>query len=199
MGQRLVIEIWDDKTRLANAYYHWSAFTLSSLELLRKVIDFLEKCHLKDNKLKAIKALEETGAGLTEPYETKKVKELYPNEYFNKCIDRNFGLLAITEEGMTQLFDYNEGFIKVNIADNTFDFDVCWVFNDPIVIDKDSSDEIMLEEDDYSLVKTTFNLNRILFEDLDAFNSLCVEINDIDKCALVTNDLGQSIYIRNIC
>ena len=32
MGQRLNIEIWNESKRLANAYYHWSGYTSSTLD-----------------------------------------------------------------------------------------------------------------------------------------------------------------------
>lgn len=37
MGQRLNIEIVDGNTTLANAYYHWSAFTFPALELTAEI------------------------------------------------------------------------------------------------------------------------------------------------------------------
>ena len=39
MGQRLNIEIKKDSKVLANAYYHWSAYTSSALQMLPKSID----------------------------------------------------------------------------------------------------------------------------------------------------------------
>ncbi len=39
MGQRLVIDIFDkDNNRVANCYYHWSAYTMSSIQAVRKLI-----------------------------------------------------------------------------------------------------------------------------------------------------------------
>ena len=39
MGQRLVIEIKEGDTVLANAYYHWSGYTETSLNLLNEVMN----------------------------------------------------------------------------------------------------------------------------------------------------------------
>lgn len=36
MGQRLNIEIWKDGKVLANAYYHWSAYSVCAVDLARK-------------------------------------------------------------------------------------------------------------------------------------------------------------------
>ena len=39
MGQRLVIEIKEGDTVLAIAYYHWSGYTETSLNLLNEVMN----------------------------------------------------------------------------------------------------------------------------------------------------------------
>ena len=39
MGQRLNIEICNNTRTLANAYYHWGAYTSSALEYTAKIID----------------------------------------------------------------------------------------------------------------------------------------------------------------
>lgn len=72
MGQRLNIEIINNGQVLANAYYHWSAYTLSSLELVAKVLsaynkislDTSEAVRLAEYQEKAVWALQSTGAGL---------------------------------------------------------------------------------------------------------------------------------------
>ena len=68
MGQRLNLEIWNNGKLLANAYYHWSAFTESSAEIISKALNYIENNTLEDNNvlLYAIRILESTGAGLTE-------------------------------------------------------------------------------------------------------------------------------------
>lgn len=68
MGQRLVIEIKEGDTVLANAYYHWSGYTETSLNLLNEVMNkgIFNNIPIKfskgDEQLYAIKLLETTGA-----------------------------------------------------------------------------------------------------------------------------------------
>ena len=48
MGQRLNIEIIENGKVLANAYYHWSGYTSSSLELTQEILEAIEKINYED-------------------------------------------------------------------------------------------------------------------------------------------------------
>ena len=50
MGQRLNIEIMKGCTILANAYYHWSAYTSSALELCKSIVEQYKKLQLDPAK-----------------------------------------------------------------------------------------------------------------------------------------------------
>ena len=67
MGQRLNIQFEDNTGVLANAYYHWSGYTSSAMLLTNQIIssDLIDDTSIS-NKVKAVKLLELTGAGLTE-------------------------------------------------------------------------------------------------------------------------------------
>ena len=63
MGQRLVVQIEDCGKQLANAYYHWSAYTESALEITNDVIQTLNEIAInKTNIERAVHALYKTGA-----------------------------------------------------------------------------------------------------------------------------------------
>ena len=66
MGQRLNIQFENNTGVLANAYYHWSGYTSSAMLLTNKIIssDLIDDTSIS-NKVKAVKLLELTGAGLT--------------------------------------------------------------------------------------------------------------------------------------
>ena len=68
MGQRLNIEICNNTRTLANAYYHWGAYTSSALEYTAKIIDAYYNLSDKitDDLELAVKLLEVTGAGVTD-------------------------------------------------------------------------------------------------------------------------------------
>ena len=71
MGMRLVIKVYNKEERIAQAYYHWSGYSISSTEIVMEFINCYIN-HLKDKKFyddekidmtyKAVKALQATGA-----------------------------------------------------------------------------------------------------------------------------------------
>ena len=157
MGQRLNIEIKKGDKVLANAYYHWSAYSSSSCEMALGIVDYIENnvqdC---DDVLYAIKILEFTGAGLTDfnpteqeietakklytpeyylkwrnkSSELKTAKSMFPDFKFQDCNGRNSGLLSITEEGISETRSWEEGRVTVDIESKTVDFDVYWDASD---------------------------------------------------------------------
>ena len=148
MGQRLVIHIFNNEEELANAYYHWSAYTDSSIITtlqITAVYDDLKR-KISDKKLLAIKLLEATGAGFNEN-DMKKVKEIYPNKKFNPCTDRNEGLIAVTEDSMEESTQWEEGSVKINLDSETICFDVLWEETiDDLMCDVDYVEELSKEE-----------------------------------------------------
>lgn len=125
MGQRLNIEIKINNKIQANCYYHWSAYTSSAKFLVQEILTYLKRCRQKDPLLKAIRCLEKTDAELT-PSELVRAKELYPNTKFKKCTSRSTGLIAITEDGMEDTRNWEEGKVIIDIDNNMLDFDVYW-------------------------------------------------------------------------
>lgn len=103
MGQRLVIEIKEGDTVLANAYYHWSGYTETSLNLLNEVMNkgILNNIPIKFSKrnkqLYAIKLLETTGAKILE--EDFKIATLkFPMNEFETSKNKTDGLIAFSEK-----------------------------------------------------------------------------------------------------
>lgn len=94
MGQRLNIEIVSGGEVIANAYYHWSAYTRSAIGLAKEAIAAYE--HLanqcKDELALAIRMLEETGAGVNEIERARIKRDPKFSEYsIRDCQDRNKG------------------------------------------------------------------------------------------------------------
>ncbi len=130
MGQRLNIEIVSNGKLLANAYYHWDAYTGISL---RRTGDILNKLNeikepIKDDLDLAIKLLESTGAGI-HPIERNhiladpKLSKYLP---INDCADRNEGILSITQEGMQSTRCWEESRVTIDIGKRTILFRVYW-------------------------------------------------------------------------
>lgn len=133
MGQRLEILIMKDGKELANAYYHWSAYTSSSFELAKEIVMAIKnrKVRQKDELKKAIRLLEITGAGVT-PNEKDylKVSERFKNFKFMPCNGRNEGLVAVSPDGIKETRDWQEGQVFIDIGKRKVSFDVWSYYNE---------------------------------------------------------------------
>ena len=129
MGQRLNIEICNNTRTLANAYYQWGAYTDSALEYTAEIIDAYHNLsgQITDELQLAVKLLEATGAGITVE---EKERIPYDPDFdfsdinFSSAIDRNEGLIAVTEKGMEETRSWEEGRVTINIEEANFCFDV---------------------------------------------------------------------------
>lgn len=99
MGQRLNIEIFNKGQILANAYYHWSAYTVASLELVQKVLDAYSTFPAEpSDRQKAVLALQATGAGLPkDERETIFAKDLVDLTEFR---GRDEGIIAVSPKNI---------------------------------------------------------------------------------------------------
>lgn len=126
MGQRLNIEIWNDGTALANAYYHWSAYTDESARLVSKVLDFINKNPIDNENilLYAIRVLEATGAGLNEEERRCAATMGIDTTKRVECNGRNDGLLSISQKGIQDTRFWKEGAVYIYLDENRISFDV---------------------------------------------------------------------------
>lgn len=128
MGQRLNIELIDGKDTVANAYYHWSAYTSSAIDLTNKILVAIDG--VKGTPLeRAVKLLELTGAGVND-IERGRIEKDTSNRFdgieFRDCINRNEGLLAVTDEGIKETRSWEEGRVTIHLDSRTIDFSVYW-------------------------------------------------------------------------
>lgn len=131
MGQRLNIEIRNNEKPLANAYYHWSAYTSSSYELLKKIIFCYPKPKSNNAVQNAVQLLYATGARLQDccGAENEIIND-FPEKLKEYAVSRNQGLIAMTEKEMNETRYWSEGTITINIDTQTVDFDVFWDFEE---------------------------------------------------------------------
>lgn len=149
MGQRLNLGIRKKSKILANSYYHWSAYTGSAAELVDIAYNYLKTHSNESELLRAIHALEETGAGL-EPEEfiyAGSRRDLC-NKTFNKATDRNEGLMAISPKGIQDTEDWAEetAYIDIDDPENPkFYFWVVWSMDEDDFLEDypDSQDDIV--------------------------------------------------------
>lgn len=129
MGQRLNIEICNSTRTLANAYYHWGAYTDSALEYTAEIIDAYHNLsgQITDELQLVVKLLEATGAGITDEEKERITHDPdfdFSGINFSSAIDRNEGLIAVTEKGMEETLSWEEGRVTINIEEANFCFDV---------------------------------------------------------------------------
>lgn len=127
MGQRLVITIENNKEKLCNIYYHWSAYTRAALEEVRDVINCIYD-HNDETKeellLRLIRFCEHNGGGISGiSEEFEYIQKLYPNETFKQDnYSRNNGLIALSEQGMIDQQRWSEGDVYINLDEDNVDF-----------------------------------------------------------------------------
>lgn len=151
MGQRLNIEILSKGERLANAYYHWSAYTTSASVLTMDIINNFEEIMNMNcsDTAKAILLLQTTGAGLEncgDNEELQYAKAILEDseetfKLFKTQTDRNEGLICINPEEMDKTERWEEGRVTIYIDTKTIDFDVIWVSDKEGWKDEEHTDE----------------------------------------------------------
>ena len=120
MGQRLVVTIKNNGKDLAKIYYHWSAYTVSALMKARDIVNYICEEDYKTEKelqLRLIRFCEKHGGGIeggADSIEWKRIQEMFPNETFkSEGINRNYGLIALSEAGMDDLQGWSEGDLDI--------------------------------------------------------------------------------------
>lgn len=172
MGQRLNIEIWDKGQVLANAYYHWSAYTLEALKLLEKIITNIDNLVECDNdRLKAVWLLQLTGAGLTQ----EELSTIYCKGFtgITECNGRDEGLIAVSDKGIQETRYWEEDRATIYLDERRIDFDV---------VLKEPRWEYDKEREEYGNPKFSelpiieWNLNDIKFENFENFFAFMEEM-----------------------
>ena len=153
MGQRLNLEITKKNRVVANAYYHWSAYTGSAYELTAMAYNYIKynKDSIKDSKLLAIRALEATGAGIPDwqegESELRRLRNIrkYSTTEFEPFQDRNHGIISCFTDSIKETEDWAEGTVTIDLDTESIRFDV-FFFYDSIEEIKDSYDDFTEDE-----------------------------------------------------
>lgn len=127
MGQRLVVTIEKNEKEIAKIYYHWSAYTADALFATKRIVDYIYNHKdetVKELQLRLIHFCEENGGGIDGvPSEFDYIRSLYPDEMFkDRDISRNNGLIALSEECMTNMQKWSEGDVYINLDTDQVDF-----------------------------------------------------------------------------
>lgn len=118
MGERLNIEIEANGETVANAYYHWGAQTSTALELVNRMIEYFKSVNdtYQNEQELALRLLEASGATLTEKeYEYVNKLRLKTQPFDKHTVDRNNGLISLSENGMNETRKWQEISLRVSI------------------------------------------------------------------------------------
>lgn len=136
MGQRLVVTIKSTGEDLCKMYFHWSAYTISALMEVRDMMEEfpIETKSKEDTILYFIRYCEEYGGGIDGGMGSKEwnyITNKYPNYKFkSENINRNRGLIAISEDGMDEMQSWSEGDIYIDLDEMTVHNELFWYYDD---------------------------------------------------------------------
>ncbi|MEF9892623.1 MAG: hypothetical protein RR738_04775 [Anaerorhabdus sp.] len=195
MGQRLNLEIVSKDTCLANAYYHWSGYTSSSLELTVEALKKYSKGakRIDEAFMNAIEMLLSTGAAFTD--DEKKVYDSIQftdmlGEVIDKKIleisdkvDRSNGLISVSSYGIFDTRSWEEARVQIDICNKQIKFGAAYN------LDEDDLSEI---KDIENITKLDFDLNAIPFESFQTFKMFIEDL--IKKQIYIFKDINDVIY-----
>lgn len=124
MGQRLVLQFYktqDAAEPLATIYYHWSAYTTSALSEIDTIIsNFSDDFDDRSDIEKLIQIYVGTsGVVMGDAEEFERLTGIRQNP---DRLNRNTGLMAISQEEQDGLLSWSEGTVLIYLDTKTFDF-----------------------------------------------------------------------------
>ena len=166
MGQRLNIEIHENGKCLANAYYHWSAYTQEALKLTQNILDYYPRAKSRYGLSCAIELLRHTGAEIPADELISQGMNEELATAFGAGANRIDGLIAISEKGMKETRAWEEGRVTIDIGRSDISFNVFCTWHD-----EDFDEQFPNQRD------VPFDHNHISFVDFDEFASNFEEVD----------------------
>lgn len=169
MGQRLIMNIHKNRGEepIINVYYHWSAYSRSAYCEAQDFInayDSIEKTGVLETDI--IRALENIGARV-EIEDRQYVHEQLGFEPLEDNLDRNKGLIALSEEQRLTNLDYAEGEIQIFMNDKDIDNLCFWEENEMEFYEMHNEDKIIEIPQIDDLEYTTFDDLEVTLYTLD--------------------------------
>lgn len=108
MGQRLVITVRKERENIAKIYFHLSGCSVSALEETMSLLEGIDTNEedIKKLQINIIRACESMGGGIdggAGSEEFSYVCNMFPNVSFKEDPNRNCGLVALSERGMSEM------------------------------------------------------------------------------------------------
>ncbi|MEG0165720.1 hypothetical protein [Anaerorhabdus sp.] len=195
MGQRLNLEIVSKDTCVANAYYHWSGYTSSSLELTFEALKKYskEEKRMDETFMNAIEMLLSTGATFTVNekmvYDSIQFTDMLGQVIDKKIleisdkVDRSNGLISVSSYGIFDTRCWEEARVQIDICNKQIKFGSAYK------IDEDDLSDI---KDINGITKLNFDLNAIPFESFQTFKMFLEDL--IKKQIYIFKDINDVIY-----
>lgn len=181
MGQRLVVTVKSTGEDLCKIYFHWSAYTISALMEVRDMMaEFpMETNSKEDAILYFIRYCEEYGGGIDGGMDGKEwnyITNKYPNYKFkSENINRNRGLIAISEDGMDEMQSWSEGDIYINLDEMTVHNELFWYYDDIDEYNRELADR----EDESITLDEIPEVGEICDFDLEDIDDVIANLKDI--------------------
>lgn len=167
MGQRLIVHMMkhdekiDNYIEVANAYFHWSAYTEPSLYIIKDILEALENDErqykyrgMNRARIKAVNAFKDIGAKPTNHYlSLESLQKQYTDFEFEVATNRNDGLVETTEKGIENNNSWSEGDVWIYIDEGSADFNL--YYNPIFRYDELTEDE--LEEKFKNAIRIDFD------------------------------------------
>ena len=130
MSQVLVINIKDGENVLASAYYHWGGYTKRAAYLLTRILaDSLLESKEYNPLSCAVGLLAHTGAGFIKygrKLEEEAIKATVPDDFISECVDRNYGIIEVTKDGIQDNKECAGQMIDIDIVNKRVCLDIFW-------------------------------------------------------------------------
>ena len=181
MGQRLVVTVKSTGEDLCKMYFHWSAYTISALMEVRDMMaEFpMETNSKEDAILYFIRYCEEYGGGIDGGMDSKEwnyITNKYPNYKFkSENINRNRGLIAISEDGMDEMQSWSEGDIYINLDEMTVHNELFLYYDDIDEYNRELADR----EDESITLDEIPEIGEIGDFDLEDIDDVIANLEDI--------------------
>lgn len=123
MGERLVVTIKAFDKEIATIYYHWSAHSVAALHEVDDLISNVswDKAKSTDELILMLtRHLEDNGGGVDQE-DIVAFNQRFNEHFKTEGIDRNFGLIAITENTMNDQIEWSAGGILIDFDEQIID------------------------------------------------------------------------------
>lgn len=203
MGQRLVFKCMKDDKCFATLYYHWSAYTMSvyaeGCDIVKglKSRNWTKDMSVKETIAILLDVLESNisdfdadchggVSGGTDSAEWKALIEMGITPHEGEHVDRTYGLLDVTEEGMKNALDWAEDIEEIN-------FDECYFTNGCFIV-FDMNDKY--EHDDLAEICENYgDIDKMDIPDLpEIFRNTIIPFDKAEE----TQELARKYYDKFI-